>query len=719
MKHLITAAIFCVLLLTIIEANAKNINIRDRIETKNFYRSVYDTLFGEENYRTTSSFYSVINQQPNNTKQKIDTFIKRLDRVLPAQILMPLTYWRLVSPEPEKVADIISFAILYKLLVIRDYIDNPLTDPANVDRAKEILKNVSENDETSSQNLFSLTIPNIKSFSKRASAERSDEAFIAMVNSNHVIKENIKNNISDIQDYITSYLGYIPGNIVEFISKNDTSTARIDWVNERVVFNGGSLDFSKDYMKMPSGPSQTGHIAFVQDPIFIKIRDMISQAKESIFIDIFLFGGTMGGTLAKYLIDQTLNKRKLNPYFKTLILHDYSTNYTMWPEMKPVFEYIRDSIKSDPEVADAITLLQANIQRHPPGVPLRITDLIPKTPEVFNIIESRDTYYESKIDHSKVIVVDAKSDRPKAYFGSKNWTDHSGSYYYDNAIYVEGPAAAVVQASYYDDVEAALTSDPAELEWFYYKNQGFDNKHYLGKKDEILSWMRIERNSYPSLNDEISGIVKIAEADVDGKIKDVRNTLVDMIKKAKSHIYMEHLFFYDRYIVDSLLKKKKSNPDVDIKIIIDKNENFGMNGFPNTIFLKSLMDAGVEIRERDTVGRPIRFPNGTEREYNQEDHRKVSDVDGIMLLGGSSNINPDTLQGSFREFGAQIFDQKEIAKFEKDFLADWDSNKTLDCNIDAFKFKLGEKELPLALSAAINDFAATLIRSKDHLEGKQ
>ena len=74
---------------------------------------------------------------------------------------------------------------------------------------------------------------------------------------------------------------------------------------------------------------------------------MISEAKESIFIDIFLFGGTLGATLAEHLIDQTLIKRKTNPNFKALLLHDYATNYNMKDEMMPIFRYIKKRIERD------------------------------------------------------------------------------------------------------------------------------------------------------------------------------------------------------------------------------------------------------------------------------------------------------------------------------------------------------------------------------------
>ena len=149
---------------------------------------------------------------------------------------------------------------------------------------------------------------------------------------------------------------------------------------------------------MPTPEDPTGNIIFQEDPIYIKIRDMIASSKESIFIDIFLFGGTLGATLSEYLLDQTKEKIKENPEFKVVILHDYATNYNMLDEMMPIFEYIKERTNSDPVLKKSVSLLQANIQRHPPGIPFGITKLIPKTKEAIEYFESGSTYFESKID---------------------------------------------------------------------------------------------------------------------------------------------------------------------------------------------------------------------------------------------------------------------------------------------------------------------------------
>ena len=112
-----------------------------------------------------------------------------------------------------------------------------------------------------------------------------------------------------------------------------------------------------------------------------------------------------------------------------------------------------------------------------------------------------------------------------------------------------------------------------------------------------------------------------------------------------------------------------------------------MNGFPNTMFLRELDAVGIPVRARDTLGIDFTFPDGTRHTFHQENHRKIMSVDGSVLLAGSSNLNPDTLQGSFRELGAQIFNRAEIETFESVFLRDWaDDDATSPLVIDGVLF---------------------------------
>lgn len=692
------------------QAIAREVDISDRINAHQIYMNSYKSVFGVKQIKSDEEFKKSLNALDDEKKISAKKLIQLLDKKLPSELLKPIVFWKEINPDEANLKKSLIYAMFYYLSIYRDYLESPQSKGQTVllNNLRKILKN----EELSQNNLFKYCLEDIKEKASLLSELDDITSFANAIKQTEYFNENIFEDIPDPIHYSLDPRGFIPGNKIQIISENKRDLDRIEWFNERIIFGGKSLDFNSPHIAIPENGA--GHISLVEDPIFIKIKEMIDEAHESIFIDIFLFGGTLGATLAEHLIKTTKLKLAKNPNFKVLLLHDFATHYTIIDEMMPIFEYLKNVRNEDPLLAKSFYLLQANIHRHPPGIPFNVTNLVPKTDDVYEAMQEKSTYYESKIDHSKVIVIDANTDSPQAYFGSKNWSDHSGGYYYDDAIWVQGPAAALVQHSYYDDIEAALTTNPQEQRLFFYKDKGFDNREYLPIRNKVLKEFKISRTNFKIQGDEV---IRFAESSVDGRLKNVRNIIIDSIISAKSTIYMEQLFLYDSYVVDALIKKKIKNPSIQIKILVDHNGNFGMNGLPNTIFLRELKQYGIEIRARKTLGTEITLPDGTKKSYHQENHRKIISIDGEVLIGGSSNINPDTLQGSFREFGAQIFNKEEIQKFEKRFLIDWsDHEKVSEVDIENFQARIAGKSLSKRLSDFINKIAAQLIRSKDALE---
>lgn len=700
------------------KTQGKTVDIRDRLAAHRFFLDSHEALRGRSDVRIVDRF--VASLRNHGKRDAVLRAIEMLDPVFSEDELRALVYWKWLAPNREHAKTVLVHWVVYRALILRDLIEHPLADSsaATVASARAAYRELT-GAEFDAGRSYRAALERALPVAGELAKIDDPRAFAAAVLASKLFTVDVERSGRLPRPYVLDPIGFVPGNRVELISENDQSEKRIEWVNRHVIFGGGRIDWDAPFMVMPGVGGKAGHPVF-NDPIFKRIREMVDSSRESVFVNIFLFGGTMGATLARHMIDHAVQQAAMNPRYRLWIMHDYATNYGLGAEMLPVFEYIRDRIAKEPAVGRVVALLQANIQRHLPGIPFGITNFIPKTPEVFKVIEKMDTYYESKIDHSKVLVVDPNSDRPKAYFGSKNWTDHSGSYYYDDAIYVEGPAAAIVQQLYFDDVDAALTRDPNEQAWFYFKDKGLDNRAYLPRRDAILNEFRVKRSSFPAIPVAKTEAVRFAEANVDGRIKSARNILIDMIRFAKKNVYMEQLFLYDKYVIDALLKRKHQVPSLDVRILADHNGNFGMNGFPNTIFIGELQSAGVHVRARRTMGVPFVFPNGDKREFHQENHRKLTSVDGRVLLGGSSNLNPDTLQGSFREFGAQIFDREQIARFERAFLRDWDdSSRTMEMSMQGWRFALKNKAFSERTSALINAGVGTLIRSKDLIEERE
>ncbi len=368
-----------------------------------------------------------------------------------------------------------------------------------------------------------------------------------------------------------------------------------------------------------------------------RIKEMIKSSKETVLIDIFQFTKGKGESFSRFLINQALIKKE---GFKLLILHN------MKDELMPDFEYLKRKIGEDPRLGERVTLLQKKNQA------------------------------PSSRDHSRLLLIDGNSPSPEAYFGNTNLSDG-----YANALWVKGPAAALIQDSYIQDIKAALKI----------------KKNKLSQSSNILESFMIKRDLYPAMG---QSVLRINEASEDGKIVNVRNSIIDLIKKSSMHIYIDQLFLYDSYIVDALILKKKLQPSLKIKIMLDNNESFGFNGFPNSIFIQKMKDAGIEIRTTKTEGRG-----------SLKAHKKILSFDGKTLIVGSSNLTPEGLQGSSRELGAVVHDTHETLSFERDFEKSWSNRtETQKMNIDQFRFKLEEGFLSKTWSTFINDFAGTILR---------
>jgi phosphatidylserine/phosphatidylglycerophosphate/cardiolipin synthase-like enzyme len=341
--------------------------------------------------------------------------------------------------------------------------------------------------------------------------------------------------------------------------------------------------------------------------------------------------------------------------------------------MNSNFEYIKKRIGEDPKLGERVILLQSTLRDHDKKNLLNLASL------------------NSSSDQTNLLLIDGNSPSPEALLTPKNLNGLSHS----NALWIKGPAAALIQDSYLQDLRAAFINSD--------KKDSIDSQT---QRSETLEHFKINRDLYPAMGQTV---VRITEANVDGKIKNVRNTIIDQIKKASKHIYMEQFFLYDSYIVDALILKKKLTPSLKIKILLNNNENLGFNGFPNTIFIQKMKDAGIEIRTRKSHAEKILF--------EEESHKKISSFDGKTLILGSTNLSPDSLEGNFRELGAVVYDSREAKRFEREFEMSWANKKDVQkMNIEDFRFKLGDSFLSKLWSTFINDFAGTILRSKDEIE---
>jgi phosphatidylserine/phosphatidylglycerophosphate/cardiolipin synthase-like enzyme len=641
-------------------------NIQERIQAKNYYKRNFEVLFGNKDYSDAKKFKEIIHALDKKKKESVLNFIKTVDINFSPKVLRPLVYWRFIKPNKDKVATTLAFHMYHKQLILRDYINSPSITSDNKHKAQNLIIEINSNKKANDKNVQKLLLPDFQDKAKHMAAIKSDDALIRAIKETKIISLNLQDHIPSLPFYSLSYMGIIPGNKVEVISKSDQSIKRIEWLLERRIKKGEKINFDAKHIKMPTKKDVNGHLVFQQDPIFIKIKDLISEAKHSIFINTYLLGGSLGATLSEYLLDQTAEKLKTNPNFKLLILHGLAKDESLKEESLPIIDYINQRISNNNVLSSSAYIFRNDLN-------------------------------QKNKDHSKLIIIDANTNTPQAYFGSKDWTDHNGAYFYDDAIWVKGPAAALAQAAYYDDIKAIINTS---------KNLS------QSKKSSIIEEFKVKKSEYPYIGKDS---IRLTEVDHHRKVKNVRNILIDMIKHANKSIYMEHHFFYDTYVVNALIKRKVEVPQLDVKLILDHNASIHLNGLPNTIHMSNMIKNGIKIRTRKSI-----IKKGNDKfkfDLSSINHRRITSIDGEMILGGSANITPDTLQGNYRQFGAQIWSKKEASKFDERFLNAFNNkNETLILDIENFEAKIGNKKLSKRISAIINGLGAFLFGNKDKLE---
>lgn len=702
--------VFCLTFMISLASHAVSFNIDDRMMARDYHLDSYPILFGEKVFSDKEVFKKNLKGLPKKKQERILNFIKELDGFFPEKLLLPLAYWRTMKPSRKNVAKVLTYTLVDKILILRDYADDPSFE-AHVETLQK-LRDLSRIPNLETDKIMKTLLPIFLEKGRLLSEIQEDKILIQAIKETELFTTDLKEVLNRRQVYCLDHYGIIQGNEVELLSYNDTSKSKMEFFNRNAITNGGVLDFKSALIQVPG--DNGGHPS-LNEPIFKKIVTMIDEAQESIFMDLFIIGGTLGATIAEHVVETTKKKLASNPKFKVFILHDFGTHFELSNEIMPIFEYIEKKRKEDKKLQNAIVLLQANTQRHQEGTPFAISNLIPR--RVKSVEKQREavSYTPTKIDHSKVIVVDGNTDSPKAWVGSKNLSDNDGGYSFDNAVYIHGPAAALIQHSYYKDIEAALTKDPMELQKF--PTELIDNRTYHSQKTEILKSFKVTKKkvSYKG-----SDSVRLTEADVNGTIRNTRNLIIDMIQKAESHIYMEQHFLYDPYIVDALIKRRIQKTQLDIRILVDHNERFKMGGIPNTVFMRELKSYGIKMRSRMTHSLLAKFPNGSEKVFHQENHRKIISIDGKQLMTGSSNLNPDSLQGTSREFGVQIFNKDQIKKFEAEFLATWeDPDKVMELDVENYQAIMAGHKMSKSFSRLINGITSMLLRAKDDLEGRR
>jgi phosphatidylserine/phosphatidylglycerophosphate/cardiolipin synthase-like enzyme len=501
---------------------------------------------------------------------------------------------------------------------------------------------------------------------------------------------NLAKEFSDHPGHVISPSGWVGGNRITYLSLNDTSPKmaklldqRWDNIRQRYPLSGaGSYE---SMLKTPHHKIFTPEQGFepvadhpvwndVPNGLFPALVQGIRDAKESIFIDIFFLGGSMGASLAKYLV------QRAEEDIKIFILRDNYNHFGHQPEMLPIYHFLLAYSHHNPT---KLAIAASYIKGHFSGLPDILSDIITdEFLEISGLQKHLSLYGRAQSDHSKVFVIDGTSKHPVAFVGSKNLTDSSGPIMYDEFAKVEGPAAAVVLDDYYYDMAYALLYEMPEDYVRRLAQHGWSKQHYQSSQTRqamIVNILKpfdlLNRNANFSANPQSpieiaakgSALIRTGYNNIDSSRTSVVDQNIQAILKAEKNIYIKDQFLFDRNIVLALLKAKDKQPKLEIKIMLDPLPVVVPEGMPNLLYLDILRSAGIEVKWKRL--------NEEKTRINQEYHMKTISVDGRFLITGSANKDQTTMYGAFREQQLDILDIEATKEHDRTLMLYWNDPK--------------------------------------------
>jgi phosphatidylserine/phosphatidylglycerophosphate/cardiolipin synthase-like enzyme len=614
------------------------------------------------------------------------------------KILGPLCYF-LRQDDVTKRASYIDFVNRYVLEIgaaVNEIADDPRYSGSDRQKAKAMAAPFQNNDVAKFKTCFE---PAIKKkwqsdgsllptpFSQVARCFHSDFDKIGDV---PYFAVNIAKEFTNHPGHAISPTGWLSGNKVDYLFWNDTTETLRDYVGLRhgqmkkfyPLSGAGSLESMRKRNYKDVFTAAEGFFDIANDPIwsrkgegaiFPTIKDALSDAKKTVFIDIFFLGSSMGASLAKHLIN--LAEKGI----KVFILRDNYNHFGHEPEMRPIFNFLMAYSEKNPT---KMVISGSYIKAHSSGLPNFIAPVISDSFLENSGLQSHlKLYGRAQSDHSKVFVIDGKTSSPVAFVGSKNLTDASGAVVYDEVVRVTGPAAAVVQDDYYWDMYYALKYELGEASLKNLAEKGWSSALYKSgaSRDEMASnviqpFDLLERDakgrataSKVTVTDAGDVVMRTGQNNVNSTRTNCVDQVLQMILHAKKNIYIKDQYLFDRNVILALLKAKKATPNLDIRALLEPMNSANPKGFPNLLYLDILKNAGIQVRFKNIM------PSATiESQY----HMKTISADGQSVISGSANKDQTTMYGSFREEQVDIWDAAATKVHDDVLLRHWNDNES-------------------------------------------
>lgn len=603
-----------------------------------------------------------------------------------------------------------------------------------------------------------------------------------------------------------TYSGHVGGNKVENLSHTNLSPKDAKFIGEHLdfllkakapdsnkLYQHFSIDDFKERMNRPEDALNyffteaegfkygDEHAVFAPASInrygiYGEILQSIKSAKESVFIDVFWIGGTIGINLAKALMEKVIE----NPEFKVYVITDNENKFGYSSELTFVYNYMRAFSEKFTDKHFYIAPANIGLKRTalPEFVDLLITDSnvsnIQKSNNIKSLLENDGFHLLGKSDHTKVFVVDGKNpDFGKAYVGSKNWTDSNGSINVDEVAKIEGPAVQLILNSFYYDVLEAYSNEKEVLGSSGGKNTVALMRSHIQTKfpNEVGSFKQglkqllkgmdvIGRYKYknPIAHSNIKvqfkkhpggeSVVSPAQNNIYGTEVSAVEQNVQAILSAKKQILIDDQFLYDPQVIEALKVATLKNK-VKVYVLMETLQAVNAKDdllahIPNNLFIPDLVKLGIPVK---WVLTPTKLKDAVIESYDEFGrmlsttfHVKSIGIDGVLeadqatcnaaepkistsdkaplLITGSANKDVMTMSGGFREYQVAVYDLDATARHDCLFWSRWNSSHVeetngLDFDLPQQAFDAGLKDKEKFLEALKIIFFSTYNFTKD------
>jgi len=589
-----------------------------------------------------------------------------------------------------------------------------------------------------------------------------------------------------------TYAGLVGGNKVELFNHTNTEPAAAKSVAEQLdlILTSKAPGTDKLYQKMSiddfkilmNAPEDALTKVFTEEEGFLfgdehaafapfsaqrygmygEILKAIENAKESVFIDVFWIGGTIGVNLAKTLMKKVIE----DPNFKVYIVTDNENKFGYASELDFVYNYMRAFSEKFTDRHFYIAPANIGLKRTalPEFIDLLITDSavsnVQKNKDIKSLLERDGFNLLAKSDHTKVFVVDGLNpDLGKAYVGSKNWTDSSGAVNIDEVVKVQGPAAALILNSFYYDALEAFSNEKEVLGSALGKLTVSVMRDHISAKfpehkrsfrqglKQILAGMDVlgrYRYKRPISHTNISvpykelgaSLVAPAQNNIYGTEVSAIEQNIQAILSAKKQILIDDQFLYDPQVIEAL-KVAATQNGVKIYALMETLQAVNAKDdvaahIPNNLFVPDLVRLGIPVKwmlTRNALKKEVMASNEKYgRILSTTFHVKSIGIDGVLekdrssceigplimstddkaplLISGSANKDVMTMSGGFREYQVAVYDAQTTAQHDCLFWSRWDSSAAQ--TTDGLDFDLP----PQAVEAGITDKEMFLERLK-------